>query len=206
MTEAPELISQLGISIVVFCSTNIDDIFLLAAFFSDPSIRPRNIVAGQFLGIGSLTGLSALAALTALAVPPGWTALLGLVPLALGARRLAGFLNKVSATTDEDGVQQAEHEAERMTHSQMLAVAGVTIANGGDNLGVYIPLFASQISAIPIYAVVFCFMTGLWCWLGWRLVRLPWLKERIHRYAPAVLPFVLIGLGIHILSGMHVLF
>jgi len=72
------LVSDLGIGIVVFASTNIDDMFLLAAFFADSQLRLRSIVIGQYLGIGALVLVSALAALLALTIPEGWVALLGL--------------------------------------------------------------------------------------------------------------------------------
>ena len=54
-------LTLIGISAAVFVSTNIDDIFLLAAFFADPPPRARAIVAGQFLGIGVLVLGSVLA-------------------------------------------------------------------------------------------------------------------------------------------------
>lgn len=84
------LASDLGIGIVVFASTNIDDIFLLAAFFADPRLRHRSIVFGQYLGIGALVLASALAALLALTLPDGWIALLGIVPLLLGLGKRPG--------------------------------------------------------------------------------------------------------------------
>jgi len=73
---------------VVSVSTNVDEIFLLAAFFADPRIRARAVVAGQFLGMGALVAASAAAAWASLAVPAGYPALLGVVPLALGLRGL----------------------------------------------------------------------------------------------------------------------
>ena len=87
----------------------------------------------------------------------------------------------------------------------MLAVAGVTASNGGDNLGVYIPLFASAIGAIPFYVIIFATMTAIWCCIGYGLVNNPWVGERIRRYGHGVLPFVLVGLGLYILSGALVL-
>src|ERR1700754_4142951 len=77
-----DMIELLTVGIVVFASTNVDDIFLLSAFFADSHLMTRNVVAGQFLGIAALVLASAAAALAALAVPAGWTALLGVVPLA----------------------------------------------------------------------------------------------------------------------------
>ncbi|MFL5538288.1 MAG: cadmium resistance protein, partial [Longimicrobiaceae bacterium] len=58
-----DTLSLLGLAVAVFVSTNIDDIFLLSAFFADGHLRPRSIVAGQFLGIGVLVAASTLAAL-----------------------------------------------------------------------------------------------------------------------------------------------
>lgn len=63
------LLVVLGIGIVVFASTNIDDIFLLSAFFADPHLTTRSVLIGQFDGIGLLVAASALAALAAIAVP-----------------------------------------------------------------------------------------------------------------------------------------
>jgi cadmium resistance protein CadD (predicted permease) len=85
-------------------------------------------------------------------------------------------------------------------------VAAVTLANGGDNLGVYIPLFAREPSHIPLYAAVFAVMTALWCHAGYRLVHHSALGNHIRRHGRAVMPVVLIALGLWILSGVRVLF
>jgi cadmium resistance protein CadD (predicted permease) len=199
-------LALIGISATVFVSTNIDDIFLLAAFFADPHLRARAIVAGQFLGIGVLVLGSALASVATLAIPEGYTALLGVVPLILGVRKLSALRGASGESASEEGQAKAsEQRMERRTHSQVLAVAGVTIANGGDNLGVYIPLFASEPRAIPWHVVVFAVMTALWCLAGHALVKNRLLGDPIRRYGHLVLPFVLIGLGLYILAGARVL-
>ena len=51
-------VTVLGIAIVVFATTNIDDVFLLSAFFADPRLRSRAVVIGQFAGIGALVALA----------------------------------------------------------------------------------------------------------------------------------------------------
>lgn len=86
-----DLLGVLGVAVVVFASTNVDDVFLLAAFFADPHLRARSVVLGQFLGIGALVAASAAAAWASLAVPDGYPALLGAVPLALGLHKLWGL-------------------------------------------------------------------------------------------------------------------
>lgn len=181
----------------VFAATDVDDLVLLSALFADPRFRARSVVAGQFLGILALTGASALAAALALAAPAEWVALLGLVPLALGVRVLfAG---------DADG-DDGETPPEIGPRGQALAVAGVTIANGGDNLAIHIPLFAANPDAVPALALLFLAMTGLLSAAAFALVRNPVMGARIARWGERALPWVLIALGLAILWGARGLF
>ena len=203
------LASSAALGVVVFVATNVDDVLILAAFFADPTLARRSIVVGQFVGIGMLVLASAAAALVAFVVPDGWTALLGFVPLLLGIRklhalRMSAVHNVGDAQTQR--IQREERNAEHRMHSQALAVAGVTMANGGDNLGVYIPMFASAPHMIPAYALIFTIMTAIWCALGFALVSISHIGHAIRRYGHVALPLVLIALGLHILSGASVLF
>ena len=201
-------VSDLGIGIAVFVSTNIDDLFLLAAFFADTRLRPLSIVIGQYLGIGALVLVSALAALLALDIPDGWVALLGLVPLLLGISKLWALRVRTAGTQGDSEAhrfQDQEHTAERWLRSPMLAVASVTVANGGDNVAVYVPLFATAFAAIATYALTFAVLTGVWCALGYLLVNNTVLGDAVRHSGNVILPIVLVALGIYILSGALVL-
>ena len=200
----PEGIASLtGIAAVVYASTNIDDLLLLAVFFADPRVRVSAVVAGRLLGTAVLVGASVAAALLALAVPPEWIALLGFVPLILGLRLLPALFRKDEdeGSADEEGLADSDVVSRHGFVAQAFIVAGVTLANGGDNLGVYIPLFASTPSAIATYVVVFIVMTLVWCALGYVVVNNPVIGRRIRRYGHVLLPVVLIALGLFILSG-----
>jgi cadmium resistance protein CadD (predicted permease) len=161
---------------------------------------------GQFLGIGAITASSAGAGYLALTVPEGWPALLGAIPLGLGVYKLI-HLRKPAANDERDseGLLQSEKQAETRLHSQVLAVAAVTLANGGDNLGVYIPLFARDPTVIPMYVIIFTALTAVWCLLGYRLVRNPAGAAVMGRWGHALLPAVLIVVGGNILWGAAVL-
>ncbi|HTN90329.1 MAG TPA: cadmium resistance transporter [Sorangium sp.] len=205
-----QILPALGVSAVVFISTNIDDVLLLTAFFSDPDFTPRQVVAGQFLGMAALVLASVACALLAVRVPDGWIGLLGLAPLALGLRGLWALRRGQEAGEDEDEDADDADDADdrprgRAARFRALAVATVTVANGGDNLGVYIPLFSSSPGLIPLHAAVFAVMTGALCALGHHLVNHPVLGSRIRRHGRVALPFVLIGLGLWILSDAMVL-
>jgi cadmium resistance protein CadD (predicted permease) len=132
--ECSAPVSTIVVGVALFASTNIDDIFLLSAFFADRHLAVRSVVLGQFIGLGALTAASAAAAMASLVIPDGWTALLGLVPLVLGVQKLWQLRAGVHEEENGEGVREREQVLERRSHSQVVAVAGVTIANGGDNL------------------------------------------------------------------------
>jgi cadmium resistance protein CadD (predicted permease) len=83
--------------------------------------------------------------------------------------------------------------------SGAVLVTLLTLANGGDNLSVYIPLFSVQRSSMPLYALVFTMMTGLWCLLGYQLTTHRLWGEKLKRYGRFVIPFVLIAIGLNVL-------
>lgn len=56
-------------AIALFASTNVDDLFVLLGFFSDPKFRARDIVVGQHAGIATLFGLSVAVSLLSLVIP-----------------------------------------------------------------------------------------------------------------------------------------
>ena len=192
-----DLTSHLWTSAVVFAATDIDDLVLLTAFFADERMRRGAIVAGQFLGIGALTAASAIAAIAALAVPPHWPSLLGAIPLLMGLWKAWELIRGQGGDSDDES-EDARRAAGR-SGSQVLMVAAVTIANGGDNLSVYIPVFANDLAAVPLFVVVFSVLTVVWCWLGYAFVKHPAGAAVMRRYGHFILPGVLIAIGFLIL-------
>lgn len=75
------------------------------------------------------------------------------------------------------------------------------MANGGDNLGGYISLFAKNFGHVSVYLAVFAAMTAVGRGIGYWLGRHRLIGHHIRGWGHVVLPFVLIGLGLWILSG-----
>lgn len=89
---------------------------------------------------------------------------------------------------------------------QSFSVAAVTFANGGDNIGIYVPIFASSTAqSLSIILLVFFALVGVWCYIAHRLVQLPAIAQILTRYGNQLVPFVLIGLGLLILLDSHTL-
>jgi cadmium resistance protein CadD (predicted permease) len=187
---------------LAFLLTDIDDLFVLAAFFADRAIRPRHVVIGQFAGIALLLAASALAMLFRLVVPAPVVGLLGLAPLALGVREAVEALREHRGRADDDGSGAPDSGPAPKVRWRpgISGVALVTIANGGDNVAVYAPLFASS---TPVRAAglagIFLVMTGLWLGLAWIIVRNPLFGRHLSRWGRWMLPPALVLLGAWIL-------
>jgi len=182
----------------VFAGTNVDDIIVLTVLFlsARASGRPRpwQIWAGQYAGIAALVAVSALAALGLTLIPDEWVGLLGLVPLALGVRGLIGAFR--GGAGDDPPV----------TAGNALAVAGVTIANGADNIAVYTPMFRTLgATGGVVMVLVFAVLIAVWCaaasWLGSHRRIITLVERHGHWLVPLV--FIAIGLAILIQSGPH---
>jgi cadmium resistance protein CadD (predicted permease) len=181
----------LGLAIVLFVSTNVDDLLVLIGFFADLRFRSSEIVAGQYVGVAVLFGVSAAGALLSLVIPRAYLGLLGIFPILIGIRKLLELRH--------DRTQTEPGKALNL-HGNAASVALVTIANGGDNIGVYMPSFAVHSGGqIAVIAVVFAAMTALWCVLARWMVSHRKFGTPLRRYGHIIAPVVLIGLGLLII-------
>jgi cadmium resistance transport/sequestration family protein len=190
----------LATATTAFISTNLDDILLLVMWFAqvNTTFRRRHIVAGQYLGFVATIAISLLGFAGALALPRSLVGLLGLLPIALGVR---GLLRR-SQPDDDDKPTLSDRNPllASLLSPQTYGVAAVTLANGADNVSIYVPLFASQRPAeLTLIIVVFLLLMGVWCYIGYRLVRHPTMARLLAHYGGRLLPYVLIGLGVYIM-------
>jgi cadmium resistance transport/sequestration family protein len=187
-------------SIIAFASTNIDDIFILALFFGSNRFKDAEVVLGQYVGIIGLITLSLIGSLLGLVIAQPYIGLLGLFPIYVGIK---GLLTMRSQQSDDDDAIDA---AKRSNTNHILSVASITIANGGDNIGIYVPLFAtlSTIEKI-IMVLIFLLMVALWCFAAKYITKYPTVARVINKYGQIAMPFVLILLGLYILyeSGTY---
>jgi cadmium resistance transport/sequestration family protein len=189
------LLALIGMAIVMFVSTNVDDVVVLAGFFADKRFRARDTVLGQYVGITALFGASVAASLISLVIPRAYIGLLGVVPILIGGKKLFELYLQRDRTEETSDYQTNARQNGRVT-----TVALVTLANGGDNIGIYTPSFAIQSAqTIIVIALVFIVMTALWCFVARALVNHPKLGSPIRRYGHRVTPVVLVGLGVVIL-------
>ena len=188
-------------AIGLFMATNIDDIIVLSLFFARGAGRrgtTTRILVGQYLGFAGILGAAVLVTLGAGAfLPPEVIPYFGLIPLALGLWAAWQAWRGNDDDDDDDGKVAGKNVG-------VLTVAAVTFANGGDNIGVYVPVFLSVgPAAVVAYCVVFLVLVAVLV-IAARFVatRRP-IAEVLERWEHVLFPIVLIGLGIVILvSGL----
>jgi cadmium resistance protein CadD (predicted permease) len=189
--------AAVGIGIAAFVSTNIDDLFILMIFFATLRFPASQIVLGQYIGMGSLMGVSLAGSLITLVLPLNLIGLIGLFPIAVGIKELLELHKK---DNDEDAEKLSKKLRTKKIQFPLLTVAAVTFS-GGEEIGIYTALFAtnSDVSAITTIISVVMVLTALWCFLANYFARHSFIADIFRRIGRRVLPFVLIGLGLFIL-------
>lgn len=184
-------------AIAVYISTSIDYLFILLIIFSQAYTQKglRQIYFGQYLGTGILVAISLFAAYVLNFIPQDWIiGLLGLIPIYLGIRVAMGGEEEAE---EEEVVEKLES---RGSNRLFWTVALITIASGGDNLGIYIPYFTSlSVSEIVIAIVVFALSIAVLCYISYRLAKISFVSETLEKYERIIVPIVFIGLGIFIM-------
>ncbi len=182
----------------MFVATNLDDLVVLMVFFGRTGgsfSGTARVVIGQYLGFVAILVVSVLSALGAQLLPDRTVAYFGLVPLLLGIRAAWTAWRRRDDDDDDDDTDVGGRRGVGTA-----TVAAVTFANGGDNIGVYVPVFAvAGPSGMLAYVIVFLVGVGLWCLVSRRIAAHPAVADVLERWEHVLLPVVLIGIGVAIL-------
>ena len=174
----------------LFAGTNIDDLVVLAVLNASSRAAGRpaawQIWAGQYAGVAALVAISLLAAFGLQLVPESWLWTLGLIPLALGLRKLLIAI-------------RAHRAGQRASPAVATGVIGITIANGGDNIAAYTPAFRTMSgTGIAVALAVFVIGVALWCLAGFWLVSHHKITQVVERWGQWIVPAVYILIGLYI--------
>jgi cadmium resistance protein CadD (predicted permease) len=192
------------LAVAAYVATNIDNLFVLLAFLAEARDRRRRVIAGQFAGsLTLIVGAILLAALLT-RLPTGYVGLLGVLPIGVGLVKAWTRFRPGNAIQEEEAQTAAlMHAPARTTAavgSSWWTVACVAVANGSDNLAVYVPLYAGHSHSEGMFiSLVFLAMIGLWCAGAVWLVEHPLLGAPIRRYGTALLPLILLVIGVSVI-------
>ncbi|MBN3803135.1 cadmium transporter [Paraburkholderia sp. Ac-20336] len=216
------MFSLVLLAIVAYAATNIDNLFVLLAFLTEAGAERRRVIAGQYAGSLILVAAALLLAALLARLPTGYVGLLGFLPIGVGLSKAWERFGPARAQREDNGAEPDAGEpaahAPAARHSpapagrgsSSWAVASVAIANGSDNLAVYVPLYASHgVGENALVSLVFVVMIGLWCAGAVWLVEHPLLGAPVRRYGSALLPPILLAIGVSTIvhnDTLHVVF
>ena len=190
-----ELLTWTLQAIGLFMATNIDDIIVLSLFYARGAGQrgtTAKILGGQYLGFGAILAAAVLVALSARTfLPEEVIPYFGLIPLFLGL--LAAW--RVWRGDDDDDAGEVSGKS-----LSVLTIAAVTFANGGDNIGVYVPVFVTVgPTAMVAYCIAFLAMVAVLVAIAKYVATRKPIAEVLERWEHILFPIVLIGLGVVIL-------
>jgi cadmium resistance transport/sequestration family protein len=189
------MIATIAAAVGLFAATNIDDIVVLTVLFlaaTRGALPGWKVIAGQYLGFIALVALSVVAAAGLTIVPDEWVGFLGLVPLGIG---VYGLIRTLRRRGDDD-----EDDESAIRAGGLLGVAGITIANGADNISLYTPVFrTSPITDTVVTIIVFLLLVAVWCLIARFVGTNKKVTEALEKIEHWLVPAVFIGLGLYIL-------
>jgi cadmium resistance protein CadD (predicted permease) len=116
---------------------------------------------------------------------------MGIIPIIMGIKRLLEL---------REMHKRKEQDAEK-SYLSSLAVMVITFSNGGDDIGVFTPLFAKYNGAFEFTVLVtlLMIMTGIWCLVTYYFLRHTFIASRVNSLSKIVSPFALIIIGAYII-------
>ena len=133
-------------------------------------------------------------------IPQEYLRFLGLIPLALGIKAAIGEIRERLSAEEDDDEDEAQLKGKKVSVG---AVALVTMANGGDEVAAYLPVFAlSTWWQIALFCAVFLALAGVLLALARFITGRMGLAEVLERFEAIIFPSVLILLGVLILADL----
>lgn len=193
------MITTAILATVAFAATNIDDAFVLLAYFATPKLKDAYIAVGTYVGMAILVIAAMMLSAVSAVLFPSYLGLLGVLPILIGLRQ-------IWTAWSEPGDDIVDFTPGAGTVEIIELVAIRTIANGGDNIAVYIPLFARQSRSEEIVTCfVFAVLVGVWCFGARWMVAYSKGGAPIRRWGRWITPIVLISLGVFIFFSSEAL-
>jgi cadmium resistance protein CadD (predicted permease) len=98
-------------------------------------------------------------------------------------------------------VQHRGTAAERhpQTTYSLASIALITLSNGADNIGIYVPFFVVARSYLWLILIAYAVLLAIWCFVARWLGQHELILRSVDRWGHWVVPLVFIGLGIYVL-------
>jgi cadmium resistance protein CadD (predicted permease) len=187
-----ELLEIAGVTLVAFVSTNLDSLLVLTPLLADERARIGRVIAGYWLALATVLALCWAGARVAdQLVPTRVVGYLGLIPIAFGSAGLLRLLR---------GASSAAPAAAGRALPGVVSTALLILSMSGDNLGVFLALFADKPARFdPVIVLTLAVAALGWAMATVAVARAGRIRRPLERWGPRVVPILVILIGTHIL-------
>ena len=191
-----ETLAIISIAAGAYIGTNLDNLILLVALHQRYEKYRRVVTAGYFAGM-LLIGLICLVIGEAgELIPVSYLGLLGVIPISIGGLALIQLFGK-NKSGDAAGVSPGNG-----VYAVFATVLMTQLSNSADSIITFSVLLADSRDLFDyIIAPVFLAMVCVFAWLAVYSLKHRRLSEFLNRYGDYITPFILILVGIYILSN-----
>ena len=191
-----DILIALSVSFMAFVSTSMDNLFLLITYTLHPKYGIAKVRAGYLLAVLIMLGLSVAFAHGMQLLPAHIVPWIGLIPIAIGLYEL-WLLRRggPDATAETEDIGSAKR-------GSVLAITLIMIAHSWDSIAVLAPLLADTRADLDIWMAVSVVCAALLLtFFAQKTVSHEKIRTQLARYAPKILPFLLIAVGLYILTN-----
>jgi cadmium resistance protein CadD (predicted permease) len=176
---------------LAYASSNVDNLLVLTVLYADRSLAPRQAIAGTFLGFVVINAIALSAARLAASVPLPLLGVLGLIPLGLGLRALVLRTRRAPAS--------ASTRPLTLWGGPTLFVAVTMLANGADNVSLFVPLWARlPLAAAAGFALLSSALSPGLAWLARGLSHHLRLEHVVRALGALSMPALFMGIGFYV--------
>lgn len=185
-----------GVTAGAFIGTNLDNLILLVALYSRFPRRPGLVATGYVSGMLLIGAISISVGEGSGLIPVESLGMLGVVPIALGIMALFQLFK-----TSQTGAT-LKPASEVGNKAVFFSVLTTQLSNGADSIITFSVFLAESTDATDyLIALTFLGMTCVFAWLAFYLLKHRKLSDVLDRYGHYVTPFILILVGVYILTN-----
>ena len=191
-----EILTIVAITAGAYIGTNVDNLILLVALHQRYEKHSRLVTAGYVAGMVLIGLICLVIGEAGELIPVSYLGLLGVIPISIGGLALVQLFGK-DKTAESVGV------ASQNGLRAIFAIAVMTqLSNSADSITTFSVLLADSSDASDyVIGPTFLAMVGVFAWVAVYSLKHRRLSQFLDRYGNYVTPFILILVGIYILSN-----
>lgn len=191
-----DVLAIIAVTAGAFIGTNLDNLILLVALYSRFQKQSSMVTAGYFAGMTIIAVVCFMVGEAGNFIPLDYLGLLGVIPIVMG---VVGLLQLFRSTQDGENAGFVTANSPRTV---FITVLMTQLSNSADSI-ITFSVFVVDSSKQGDYLIAptFFAMVGVFAWLAYFSLNHRKVSHILGSYGHYVTPFILIFVGLYILSN-----